>query len=153
MIHLPGQLAVYPIVPLERQGWSVGDYLARLEAGLLATLAEFGVRGVTRPGWPGVWGRTGQLAAVGVAVKNWTTYHGAFINVSPAMRPFRRIVTDPAEKTPMSSLVIERQTAVKMTSVRAALVRLMAEAFGADRYHLHTSHPLLGAGQRPETRG
>ena len=143
LVHLPGQLAIYPIVPLDRYGWTVGEYLSRLEMGLSNMLAELGVRGVTRPGWPGVWGRTGQLAAIGVAVKNWTTYHGAFVNVSPAMRLVRRVVTDPLENSPMSSLMIERQGSVKMTAVRTGLVRHLAEAFGAERYHLHTSHPLL----------
>ena len=147
IVHLPGQLAIYPIVPLEHYGWTVGQYLTRLETGLTNLLAELGVHGArlgaVRPGWPGVWGRTGQLAAIGVAVKNWTTYHGAFVNVSPAMRLVRRVVTDPVANAPMSSLMIERQGSVKMTAVRAGLVRHLAEAFGAERYHLHTSHPLL----------
>jgi lipoyl(octanoyl) transferase len=143
MLHLPGQLAIYPIVPLDRCDLTVGEYLNCLQSGLLAALAELGVRGTVRPGWPGIWGRTGQLAAIGVSIKSWTTYHGAFLNVAPAMRLFRRIETDPTQKTPMSSLVVERQTAVKMTSVRGAVVRHLAAALGADRYHLHTSHPLL----------
>ena len=136
-------MAIYPIVPLEHYGWTVGEYLGRLESGLLNMLAELGIHCATRPGWPGVWGRTGQLAAIGVAVKNWTTYHGAFVNVSPAMRLVRRVITDPVENAPLSSLMIERQGSVKMTAVRSGLIRHLAEAFGAERYHLHTSHPLL----------
>jgi lipoyl(octanoyl) transferase len=143
MLHLPGQLAVYPIVPLDRCGFTLGDYLNCLQAGLLAALAELNVRGAVRAGWPGIWGRTGQLAACGVSVKNWTTYHGAFLNVDLALRLFRRIDTDPLAKTPMSSLVAERQMAVKMATVREAVVRHLAAALGAERYHLHTSHPLL----------
>ncbi len=143
MLHLPGQLAIYPIVPLERYGWTVGEFLNRLQTGLLSTIAELSIAGTTRPGWPGVWGRTGQLAAIGVAVKNWTTYHGAFLNVDPAMRVVRRIVTDREQNEPMSSLMVERQGSVKMSAVRAGIVRHLAEAFLAERYHIHTSHPLL----------
>lgn len=141
--HLPGQLAIYPIVPLERCAWTVGEYLGRLQAGLMNTLAELAIPATGRDGWPGVWGRTGQLAAIGAAVKNWTTYHGAFLNVAPAMRLVRRVVSDPADGEPMSSLMVERQGSVKMTAVRSGIVRHFAEAFGAARYHIHTSHPLL----------
>lgn len=141
--HLPGQLAIYPIVPLERFGWTVGEFLNRLQTGLLNTAVELGIPGTARQGWPGIWGRTGQLAEIGVAVKNWTTYHGAFLNVSPAMRVVRRIVTDREQNEPMSSLMVERQGSVKMSAVRAGIIRHLAEAFGAEQYHIHTSHPLL----------
>lgn len=141
--HLPGQLAIYPIVPLDRIGWTVGEYLNRLQTGLVATLAELGINGATRPGWPGVWGRTGQLAAIAAAVKSWTTYHGAFLNVAPAMRVVRRVVSDPTESAAMSSLMIERHGSIRMSAVRAGIVRHLAEAFGAERYHIHTSHPQL----------
>ena len=144
LVHLPGQLAIYPIVPLgslrldrRRVFEPAGKRACR------TCSRNWESTGSRRPGWPGVWGRTGQLAAIGVAVKNWTTYHGAFVNVSPAMRLVRRVVTDPIDNSPMSSLMIERQGSVKMTAVRAGLVRHLAEAFGAERYHLHTSHPLL----------
>jgi lipoyl(octanoyl) transferase len=143
VLHSPGQLAIYPIVPLERFSWTVGECLSRLEQGLLNTLRELGIHGTKRPGWPGVWGRTGQLAAIGVAVKSWTSYHGAFLNVSPAMRLVRRVWTDFLENSPLSSLMVERQGSVKMTAVRAGLVRHLAESFGIEHYHLHTSHPLV----------
>ena len=42
----------------------------------------------------GVWGRTGQLAAVGVAVRHWVTYYGAYLNVCPPMGLFRLVETD-----------------------------------------------------------
>ena len=143
LVHAPGQLALYPIVPLRWHGFSVGEYLDRLQAGVLRTLGELGIRGQTRPARHGIWGRTGQLAALGVAVRDSVTCHGAFINVCPGMGLFRLVETDPRGLTRMSSLVAERQRPVKMTSVRAELVRQLTEAFGCDRYHLHTGHPLL----------
>ena len=102
-----------------------------------------GIRGHTPPGRYGVWGRTGQLAAVGVAVRNWVTYHGAYLNVCPSMGLFRLVDSDPAGKTRMSCLVAERHGRVTMTTVRATLVRHLAEAFGCTRYHLYTGHPLM----------
>ncbi|OHB78445.1 MAG: hypothetical protein A2V98_06760 [Planctomycetes bacterium RBG_16_64_12] len=146
LVHAPGQLAVYPIVPLRWHNLSVGQYVDRLQAGILNTLEALGVQAHTRPGRHGVWGRTGQLAAFGIAVRDWVTYHGAFINVAPSMGLFRLVEADTQPTARMSCLVAERQKPVKMTSVRAELVGRLADAFGCDRYHLHTGHPLLRQG-------
>ena len=148
LVHAPGQLAVYPIVPLRWHGFSVGEYLDRLQSGILQTFSHLNLPAHPRPARHGLWGRTGQLAALGVAVRDGVTCHGAFINVCPAMGLFRLVETDPQELSPMSCLVAERQRPVKMTSIRAELVRQLADAFGCPRYHLHTGHPML----RRETR-
>ncbi|MGO9241418.1 MAG: lipoyl(octanoyl) transferase LipB [Bryobacteraceae bacterium] len=145
LLHCPGQLAVYPIVPLRWHGFSVGEYLQRLQGGILAALAELGVRGRTVAGRWGVWGRSGQLAALGVAVRDWVTWHGAYLNVCPASGLFRLVRSDSPHGTRMGSLVAERHGSVRMTAVRATLVRRLAEAFGCDRYHLYTGHPWLPA--------
>jgi lipoyl(octanoyl) transferase len=143
LVHTPGQLAVYPVVPLRWYGLSVGDYLDRFQAGLLAALDNLGIRAHARPGRHGIWGRTGQLAAFGIAVRDWVAYHGAFINVAPSMGLFRLVQTDPDRASRISCLVAERQGPVKMTSVRAELIPRLAQAFGCDRYHLYTGHPML----------
>lgn len=143
LLHLPGQLAVYPIVPLDWYSWRVGDYLLRLQSGLAAALDDVAAHGHTRTSRLGVWGRAGQLAFVAAAVKNWVSYFGCYINVAPQMQLARGLVTDPQELTPASTLVQQRQGPVKMTSVREAVIRRFAEAFGTTRYHLYTGHPLM----------
>jgi lipoyl(octanoyl) transferase len=180
LVHSPGQLAIYPIVPLRWHGLSVGEYLGRLQAGIVETLDDLNVPARPQPGdcpnfrpsengtvplraanaaasvpllgtssagggqcLCGVWGRTGQLAALGVAVRHWITYYGAYLNVCPPMGLFRLVESDPVGHTPMSGLVAERCGPVRMTGVRAALVRRLAERFGCDRYHLYTGHPML----------
>jgi lipoyl(octanoyl) transferase len=168
IVHCPGQLAIYPIVPLRWHGFSVGEFLHRFQAALIATLADLNVQGSTsrdgkgdgfvlpeRPAGclaqnvpvpasaPGVWGRTGQLAAIGVAVRHWVTYYGAYLNVCPPMGLFRLVESDPRGQTQMSCLVAERRGSAKMPAVRAALVQRLTECFGCDRYHLYTGHPLL----------
>lgn len=143
LVHAPGQLAVYPILPLKWHGLSVRQYLDRFQAGVLNALEQLGIHGQTKPGRHGIWGRTGQLAAFGIAVRDWVTYQGAFINVAPSMGLFRLVEAGLTPAVRMSCLVAERQEPVKMTSVRAELVGQLAEAFGCDRYHLYTGHPLL----------
>jgi lipoyl(octanoyl) transferase len=143
LVHAPGQLAVYPIVPLRWHGLSVGVYLERLQNGIRRALAELGVPAEAQSGRYGLWGRTGQLVALGVAVRDGVTSHGAFVNVNPPMGLFRLIENGPFDQTHMSCLVAERRQPVRMTSVRAELVRHLSEAFGCDRYHLYTGHPWL----------
>ncbi|MEN6493110.1 MAG: hypothetical protein ABFD16_02350 [Thermoguttaceae bacterium] len=147
LVHAPGQLAVYPIVPLRWHRLSVGDYLARLQTAIQRALQSLEISTEPRPGRWGLWGRTGQVVALGAAVRNWVAYHGAFINVNPPMGLFRLVETDRRDLTPMSCLVAERQRPVKMTDVRAELVRHLTDALGCDRYHLYTGHPLLRIGE------
>ena len=143
LVHCPGQLAIYPIIPLAWHGFSVGEFLERLTAGLIETLDTLGIEGRGRLGWGGIWGRTGQLAAVGAAVRSGVTHHGAFLNVCPRMGLFRLVDSDPLGHTSMSCLLAERRGDVRMTTVRATLVRHLTETFGCERYHLYTGHPLL----------
>jgi lipoate-protein ligase B len=143
VIHSPGQLAVYPIVPLERRGWTVGAYIDRLQAGVLGALAELSLVSQARPEARGVWGRTGQLAAIGVAVKDWIGYHGVFVNVGVPGELLRLVNTDAIQRRPMSSLAIERQQTIKMTAVRECVLRHLSAAFECERYHLHTGHNFL----------
>ena len=143
ILHTAGQLAIYPIVPLRWHGLTVGEYLARLQRGILGAFEESGIQGKTLSGRHGIWGRTGQLAAMGVAVRGWVSYFGVYINVSPPMGLFRIVETDRIGHTRMSSLVAERGPGVRMATVRTAVIRHLAEALGCQRYHLYTGHPLL----------
>ena len=144
-MHLPGQLAVYPIVPLPWHGMTVGEYLDRLHSAVTASIEEMRMRTVDHSGSMGVYGRTGQLAAIGVAVKQWTTYHGAVINVCPAGTEYRSVISDPVGRRRMSSLTAERQAPVRMTQVRETIIRKLTAAFACERTHLYTGHPLLAA--------
>ena len=143
LLHTPGQLALYPIVPLAWYGLSVGEYLQRLQSGMLQALAELRVTSHTRPGRHGIWGRGGQLAVFGAAVKHWTTYYGAYLNVRPATGIFPYVDSDPVDHTPMSSLSAQRQRPLSISAVRSALVPHLSAAFGCQRYHLYSGHPLL----------
>jgi lipoic acid synthetase len=79
--HGPGQLVVYPIVDLRRYGRDVRGHVDRLESAALLTLAEYGVAGSRRPGYPGVWVGERKIGSVGVAVRRWVTRHGLALNI------------------------------------------------------------------------
>lgn len=141
--HTSGQLAVYPIVPLEPYGMTVGEYLQRLQRGILEALRDLRLSCSIPAGRFGVWGRSGQVVAIGAAVKHWTTYHGAFINVRPAMQLVRRVDTDLWNQAPMSCLAAERSRPPTMQQVRSHVIRRLTAALGCPKYHLYTGHPLL----------
>lgn len=157
VLHAPGQLAIYPIVPLSLHGWTVGAYLRRLRQGLLQTLAAIRVKAVTGENSSTIWGRSGCLAVFGAAVRNWVAHQGVFLNVNPAMRNYGYVdvtrETSPfgGSKRTMGSLVAERRRPARMSEVRAALIESLVDAFGQERYHLHTGHPLLTSTRRSIT--
>jgi len=146
--HGQGQLAIYPIVSLERRGWSVGQYMRRLQAGVRDALAEMKYKPVTHPRRFGLWGRSGQLAAMGVAVRDWVALHGAFLNVSAPRGACGYVDVMPENndselRMTMGSLLSEHGRAVRMSTVRSNLVAKLADSFDCPRQHWHTGHPLL----------
>lgn len=149
VLHSPGQLAIYPIFPLEAYAWTMGTYLGRLRNGLAQALDTIRVPHASSEGSSAIWGRSGCLAVLGAAVRAGISYHGAFLNVCPAMQNYGYIdatrVDSPfgGEKRTMGCLVAERRRPARMSEVRAALVESLANAFERERYHLHTGHPLL----------
>ena len=148
VLHQPGQLAIYPIVPLARRGWLVGDYLTRFKAGLIDTFTALQVQAVAPENSAGIYGRSGMLATLGIAVRNWITFHGAWLNVCPALRLCSQIdavspeLTPPGRKSTMSALLAERRSPVTMTQVRSVLMERLATAFECSRQHVHSGHPL-----------
>jgi len=143
LLHLPGQLAVDPVVSLQALGLGLQDYLDRLHRVLVATLADFTVSATTRPDRAGVWVGNRQLASVGVAVRDWVTWYGAALNVCPDLLPFRMVRTGHADDGPMTSLARERRGPPRMPLVRQRLVEHFAEKFGFSRTSIFFAHPAL----------
>jgi len=99
--HGPGQRVVYVMLDLNRRGRDLRAYVGALEAWLIASLAAFGLRGETREDRVGVWidrrapggaPREDKIAAIGVRVRRWVTFHGVAFNVEPDLSHFSGIV-------------------------------------------------------------
>jgi len=94
--HGPGQLVAYVLFDLNRRGRDVRRHVFRLEDWVIAALADYGVAGAARDDRPGVWVRDGaredKIAAIGVRVRRWVTFHGTAINVHPDLTHFAGIV-------------------------------------------------------------
>jgi len=95
--HGPGQRIAYVLLDLDRRGRDIRCHVWRLEEWMIRALAHFGVRGERRDGRVGVWiagpdGRDDKIAAIGVRVRHWVTYHGVALNIAPDLDQFRGIV-------------------------------------------------------------
>ncbi len=93
--HGPGQLVAYPVVDLRTDSKPNPDvivYLRLLEAAVLATVADFGVRAELRPGLTGVWVGRDKLGAIGVNVSRGVTKHGMALNVSTELALFSSMI-------------------------------------------------------------
>ena len=99
--HGPGQRTAYVMLDLTRRHGQVAArdvraYVWGLEEWLIRTLASLGVRGERRPGRVGIWvaggGGDSKIAAIGVRVTRWVSWHGVALNVSPALAHFDGIV-------------------------------------------------------------
>jgi lipoyl(octanoyl) transferase len=143
MLHLPGQLSLYPIVPLDRLAMNVTTYLDRLHQVIIDVLADFHVRGQTRRDQPGVWVNGRPIALVGIAVRHWVSYFGVSFNVNPELEQFRRVRCLGAGERTMTSLERERRAPLRPAMVRERFLDHFASRFGFGRTALFQSHPLL----------
>ena len=143
LLHGPGQLNLYPILPLHHLGLGVRAYLDQLHAVLTATLDDFMIHGESRPKSNGVWVGSRPIAVTGVAVRDWVSYYGAALNLNPDLEPFRLIRwCDPAA-SPMTSLERERHGAVRTSMVRERLIEHFATQFEFTQTALFFEHPAL----------
>ena len=89
--HGPGQIVGYPIVNLAPRK-DLHAYLRFLEQVLINTVGTFGLAASRNPGKTGIWLGPRKIAAIGVGVKRWTTFHGFALNVNTDLTPFTGIV-------------------------------------------------------------
>jgi lipoyl(octanoyl) transferase len=95
--HGPGQRIAYVMLDLRRRGQDVRCYVHQLEEWMIRTVAHFGVCGERRPGRVGIWvaqpgEREKKIAAIGVRVRQWVTYHGVALNIDPELDYYQGIV-------------------------------------------------------------
>ena len=143
--HGPGQRVAYVMLDLKRRRPDVRAYVAGLEEWIIRTLDAFNVRGERREDRVGVWvrrpdkgaGYEDKIAAIGVRLRRWVSFHGIAINVEPDLSHFSAIVpcgvADP--RYGVTSLV-DLGLPVTMEDVDVALRRAFEEVFGATHARL-----------------
>ena len=131
--HGPGQRVVYLMLDLAPRGRDVRRFVRSIEAWLIATLAEFGVSGERREGRIGIWversGGEAKIAAVGLRLRHWISYHGLSLNVAPDLSHYDGIVPCGIREHGVTSLA-DLGVPASMDDVDDALMRGFAAAFG-----------------------
>lgn len=141
-VHLPGQLSVYVVVPLERLKLGLLDFRQKLEQSLIATATELKVPAESAPSSPGAICRCGQFGFIGAAVRDWISYGGLHVNVSLSQEALELVRWNESDVR-VTSISAQRTRPVAMTSVRESLIRNLSAFLGYDSFHLYTGHPLL----------
>ncbi len=134
--HGPGQRVGYVMLYLRPRGGDVRRFVHGLEEWLIRALAHFGVKGERREGRVGIWvvrgTREDKIAALGVRVRRWVTFHGVALNVAPDLSHFTGIVPCGIRGHGVTSLA-DLGLGVSMTEVDAALREAFHEVFGPTR--------------------
>jgi lipoyl(octanoyl) transferase len=133
--HGPGQRVAYAMLDLARRDRDVRCHVWRLEEWMIRTLAHFAVRGERRDGRVGIWvagpeGREDKIAAIGVRVRHWVSYHGVALNIDPDLDHFRGIVPCGVTEHGVTSLARLGITA-SMAEADSALRATFDEVFAA----------------------
>ena len=143
--HGPGQRVVYVMLDLNRRGRDVRRFVESLEEWVIRTLAEFQVKGERRPGRVGVWvirpdrppqpngcPAEDKIAAIGVRLRRWVSFHGIAINVEPDLSHFEGIVPCGIRGHGVTSLA-DLGLPVTMADVDVALRRTFDPAMAVGR--------------------
>lgn len=139
--HGPGQRVVYTMLDVGARGRDVRAFVQTLETWVIAALAEFGLTGHIREGRVGVWierpdkpplpdgtPREDKIAAIGIRLSKWISFHGLSINVEPNLSHFDGIVPCGITGHGITSLV-DLGLPVTMDDLDAALKRTFGHAF------------------------
>ena len=137
--HGPGQRVAYVMLDLTKRGRDVRAFVASLEAWIIGALGHFNVEGEIRDGRVGVWverrapglpTREDKIAAIGVKLRRWVSFHGISLNVEPDLSHFDGIVPCGVTEHGVTSLV-DQGLPVTMDEADEALKASFIEVFGA----------------------
>ena len=131
--HGPGQRVVYLMLDLKKRGSDIKAYVRKLEEWLIATLAQFDIIGERREGRVGIWvtdsqNREKKIAAIGVRVRRWISFHGVSINVNPALNHYDGIVPCGISNFGITSLHDLKKN-ISVSEIDRALKQTFSETF------------------------
>src|SRR5258705_9431839 len=144
--HGPGQRVAYVMLDLKQRRPDARAYVAGLEEWIIRTLAAFNVRGERREDRVGVWvnrpdkgpGHEDKIAAIGVRLRRWVSFHGIAINVEPELKHFSAIVPcGVADVRYGVTSLVDLGHPVTMAGVDLALRPAFEEVFGAVQARRH----------------
>lgn len=132
--HGPGQRVAYVMLDLKRRGPDIRAYVQALEEWVIDALASLGVKGDRRTGRVGIWvvrpdGREEKIAAIGVRVRRWVSFHGVSINVAPDLSHYLGIVPCGIRETEAAPFGVTSLEALGTDAGMPELDRALASSF------------------------
>ncbi len=130
--HGPGQLTGYPIIDLRNYRKDVHWYLRQLEETIIKFLSYYRIVGRRIAGLTGVWVQDEKIAAIGVAVKRWVTYHGFALNINPNLLHFKLINPCGITDKEVTSLAKILGFNVDITEAEDKLISAFSDVFNVE---------------------
>ena len=137
--HGPGQLVGYPILDLENFFTDIHKYLRLLEEVIIATIAEYGLKGERSDGETGVWLGVGtpfarKICAMGIRTSRWVTMHGFALNVSPDLGYFDNIIPCGIRGKQVTSLEAELGEKIPLNEIKEKILTHFKNLFEVEKF-------------------
>jgi lipoate-protein ligase B len=140
--HGPGQLVAYLVADLTERGRDLHRFLRELEEAVINFLAKYHLNGERIIGKTGVWVGKRKICAMGVAVRNWVTFHGLALNVSTSLDHFSLIVPC-GLADPVTSMELELKEKANFEKAKQKLAESVVAVFGYATIKWEKSHSPL----------
>ncbi|OGX18294.1 MAG: lipoyl(octanoyl) transferase, partial [Omnitrophica WOR_2 bacterium RBG_13_44_8b] len=126
--HGPGQLTVYPIFDLKYFRKDINFFLRFLEQVTIDFLADFAIIGERVPGSTGVWVENKKIASIGIAVRNWITFHGLSINIKSGDLDNFHLIKPCGRDIEMTCLETELGGNIEFNAVKSKFILQFSDA-------------------------
>lgn len=127
--HVPGQLVVYPIIPVSRMAIAPKRYVHLLEEAVIECLKSYDLVADRHPEHPGVWVGANKICALGIRIKSRVSMHGLALNVNNDFQLFDKIIPCGIRTRGVTSMQRELKQNIAMNSVKEELVRALHRQF------------------------
>ncbi len=133
--HGPGQLVGYPIIDLEYYKIGIREYIERMENAIIATIANYGIKGGRKEGATGVWidaeseNKARKICAIGVRASKYVTMHGFALNVNTNMQYFSYINPCGFQDYGVTSIQKETNREIPMEEVKTLIKKYFNENY------------------------
>lgn len=131
--HGPGQLVGYLIRRLDSDTNTVHDHVWRLEESIIRLLGELGISAGRKQGFTGVWVGEEKIAAIGVAVKRWVTYHGFALNVNTDLDCFKLFVPCGIRDKGVTSIQKILGQPADIQQIKERMNRIIKDVYGYEK--------------------
>jgi len=127
--HGPGQIIAYPVFNLSFLKKDIHFFLRQLESVVIDFLSDFGVKGLRKDGLTGVWVGSQKISSIGIAIKNWITFHGVSINLKKDDLPNFQLIRPCGMDIEMVSLESLLERKIEIDEVTPRLIGKFRDTF------------------------